>query len=139
MPAPRIPRTVAQSKRKPNPRKWDEHRQWVKTLPCLGCGKRPPCDPAHLRFATADEPLKPGMGLKPPDHNRLVPLCRACHDTEETGKITFWSARMAQGISDPIAVAERLRRISGDTERGFAAIQHARRGLRTAWLPEFRS
>jgi hypothetical protein len=45
---------------------------------------------------------------------------------------------MAQGISDPIGVAERLRRISGDTERGFAAIRHARPGLRTAWLPEFR-
>jgi hypothetical protein len=131
---PRIARTVPKGQRKPNLRRADEHRTWIKLLPCLGCGRRPPCDPAHLRFSTADEPLKPGTGLKPPDH-RIVPLCRTCHDTEERfGKLTFWGVCMSQGISDPIGVAERLMRISGDTERGFAAIQHARPGLPTAWL-----
>lgn len=130
----RIPRTFTKAKREPNPRRDDEHRRWIKTLPCLGCGARPPCDPAHLRFSTANEPLHAGTGLKPPDH-RVVPLCRRCHDHEEAGKVTFWGARMAQGVSDPIGVAQRLYRISGDTERGYAAIAHARPGLPTAWLP----
>jgi hypothetical protein len=130
---PRIARKVPRGKRRSNPRRNDEHRRWVKLLPCLGCGARPPSDPAHLRFNMADEPLKPGTGLKPPDW-WIVPLCRACHATEEAGKLSFWAACMAKYISDPKAVAERLRRISGDTERGFAAIQHARPGLPTAWM-----
>lgn len=131
---PRIARAVLQPKRRQDPRQDRAHLDWLKTLPCLGCGKRPPCDPAHLRFSTADEPLHAGAGLKPPD-KKAVPLCRACHDREEAGKITFWGARMAQGVSDPIGVAQRLHRISGDTERGYAAIAHARPGLQTAWLP----
>jgi hypothetical protein len=131
---PRITREVPRGKRRPNLRRADDHRRWVKLLPCLGCGARPPSDPAHLRFNMAAESLKPGTGLKPPD-SWIVPLCRACHDTEEAwGKLSFWAACMAKGISDPKAVAERLWRISGDTERGFAAIQHARPGMVTTWL-----
>ena len=134
MSPPRIARTVSRGIRKPNLRRDDEHRKWVKLLPCLGCGARPPSDPAHLRFNTGDEPLKHGTGLKPPDF-RIVPLCRSCHDAEEAwGKLTFWALCMDRGISDPIAVAERLRRISGDTQRGFDAIRHARPALPTAWM-----
>jgi hypothetical protein len=129
----RIFRSVPKGKPKPNERRDDEHRRWVKLLPCLGCGARPPSDPAHLRFNTADEPLKHGTGLKPPDH-QLVPLCRKCHEQEEAGKLTFWASCMAKKISDPKGVAARLWRISGDTERGFSAIQHARPGLTTAWM-----
>jgi hypothetical protein len=131
----RIPRSVPRGKRKPNLRRADEHRVWVKALPCLGCGRRPPSDPAHLRFNEADPVIKGAMARQPSDF-RVVPLCRSCHRREENeGKLTFWGDCMSKGISDPIAVAERLRRISGDTERGFAAIQHARPGLPTAWQP----
>jgi len=133
--APRIPRDVPKSNRKPNPRVSRSHLAFIRDLPCLGCGARPPSTAAHLRFATADEPLKPGKSLKPPDH-RTVPLCATCHLREENeGKLTFWADCMAKGVSDPIGVAERLRRISGDLDRGFAAIGHARPGLPTAWLP----
>ena len=129
----RIPKTMPIYNRRRSERRVDHHLRWLKTLPCLGCGRAPPCDPAHLRFATADEPLKPGIGLKPPDW-RAVGLCRRCHDKEERGKLTFWAACMSIGISDPIAVAGQLWRVSGDTPAGYRAIQHARPGLRTAML-----
>ena len=130
---PRISRPHLVHNRRPNVRRIDHHRLWIKTLCCLGCGRAGPCDPAHLRFATDDEPLKPGTGLKPPDW-RLVPLCRRCHDKEEHGKVTFWGACMALGVSDPIGVAGQLWRVTGDTEAGYRTIQHARPGLRTAML-----
>ncbi len=132
---PRIPRTVPKGKRRPNPRRAnDQHRVWIKTLPCLGCGGRPPSDPAHLRFNEADPILKGGAGLKPPNH-LLVPLCRACHTQEENrGKLTFWGECKSKGISPPIGVAQRLWRVSGDTEMGFAIIRHARYALPTAWF-----
>jgi hypothetical protein len=129
--APRIAKDAPPHTRKPDPRRQDEHRRWVKLLPCLGCGKRPPSDPAHLRFNEADPKFKGAMGLQPPDW-LLVPLCRKCHNTEERGKLTFWASRMSIGISDPKGVAGELRRYSGDTDRGYRAIQHARRGLPTA-------
>jgi hypothetical protein len=132
MTPPRIVREVPKGKRRPDPRRADDHRKWVKLLPCLGCGARPPSDPAHLRFNEADPIFKGAMGKRPPDW-RIVPLCRRCHDLEENkGKLTFWGDCMSKGISDPIAVAERLRRISGDTQRGFDAIGHARPALPTA-------
>jgi len=46
----------------------------------------------------------------------------------------FWAQLQEKGVSDPWSVAQRLYRISGDTERGYAAIAHARPGLQTAWL-----
>lgn len=71
------------------------------------------------------------MGIRPRD-DLVAPLCRACHDREERGKVTFWADCMALGISDPIAVAGQLRRVSGDTEKGLRAIAHARPGLPTS-------
>lgn len=128
----RIPRALPQHERKPGRLRDRDHLDWIKTLPCLACGCRPPCDPAHLRFNHADPVFKGGMGIKPGD-DLVVPLDRPCHEKEEAGKITFWADCMARGISDPVAVAYRLRLISGDTDRGFAAIAHARPGLLTAW------
>jgi hypothetical protein len=129
----RIPKTTPQHERKPGRFRSREHLDWIKTLPCLACGRPPPCDPAHLRFNHADPVFKGATGSKPPD-DKVVPLCREDHDAEEAGKLTFWAACMACGISDPVGVAQRLIRVTGDTERGFAAIAHARPGLPTAWL-----
>jgi len=128
----RIPRTLPTHERKPGRLRDRDHLDWIKTLACLSCGCYPPCDPAHLRFNHADPVFKGAMGARPGD-DLCVPLCRACHNAEETGKLTFWAGCMARGIHDPIGVAYRLRRISGDTDRGFAAIAHARPGLPTAW------
>lgn len=110
-----------------------DHLDFLKLLPCLGCGRRGPCDPAHLRFNHAHPVFKGAAGRRPPD-DLAVPLCRKCHETEDDGKLTFWAGCMARGVSDPVGVAQRLRRISGDLDRGFAAIAHARPGLQTAWL-----
>lgn len=73
-------------------------------------------------------------GRKPSDFY-AVPLCPQCHLAEQHqyGERTFWASRMEQGISDPWSVAARLWTISGDTNRGFAAIAKARPGLQTAW------
>lgn len=130
----RIPRSAPLHNRRPDPRRLPEHRVWVKTLPCLRCGRRPPCDPMHLRFNEGDPVYKGAMGAQPPDW-LIVPGCRDCHRREENqGKLTFWGEAQAEGIHDPIAVAERLRRISLDTEKGYAAIAKARPGLPTARL-----
>lgn len=123
--------TPPRGERKPGRLRSRDHLDWLKTLPCLACGCRPPCDPAHLRFNHAEPVHKGAAGLQPPD-DKAVPLCRDCHNREEDGKVTFWGLCMAKGISDPVAVAARLYRISGETARGFAAIQHARPGLPTA-------
>lgn len=135
MKAARIAKSLPPRRYEPKPGRLRSraHLDWLKTLPCLACGKLPPCDPAHLRFNHAEPLHKGAVGRRPPD-DKAVPLCRKCHTAEDDGKVTFWGRCMARGISDPVAVAERLYRISGDLERGFAAIQHARPGLPTAWL-----
>jgi hypothetical protein len=97
-----------QIERKPGRLRDRAHLDWIKTLPCLACGCRPPCDPAHLRFNEGHPIHKGAMGSRPPD-DLAVPLCRADHDREEDGKLTFWAKCMERGISDPIGVAERLR------------------------------
>lgn len=131
--AARIPRSLPEHNRRPDPRRWSEHCVWMKLLPCLACGCYPPCDPAHLRFNHADPVYKGAAGMQPPDW-QLVPLCRRCHEKEERGELTFWAGCMERGISDPIGVAARLRRVSGDVEKGWAAIAHARPGLPTAQM-----
>lgn len=131
----RIPKVMPpRGERKPGRLRDRDHLDWIKQLPCLACGCRPPCDPAHLRFNEGHPVHKGGTGIRPPD-SLAVPLCRTDHNLEENGKLTFWGDCMSKGISDPIAVAERLRRISGDLDRGYQAIAHARPGLNTAWLP----
>jgi len=60
------------------------HLAWVRTLPCVRCG-RFPCDAAHVRIGTDG-----GMGLKPSDQY-TVPLCRTCHRHQhQIGERRFW-------------------------------------------------
>lgn len=128
----RIPKMMPpRGERKPGRLRDRAHLDWLKTLCCLGCGRRGPCDPAHLRFNEAHPVHKGAAGLQPPD-DLAVPLCRVCHNEEETGKQTFWATRMDMGVTDPIGVAGQLRRVSGDTDKGLRAIAHARRGLPTS-------
>lgn len=117
--------------RKPQPWMRDrKHLDWIGTLPCLSCGRRPPCQAAHIRIETDGATAR-----KPSDHY-AIPLCDKCHLGEQhwRGERTFWATLMEKGISDPWSIAQRLYAVSGDTERGFVAIQHARPGLQTAWL-----
>lgn len=130
----RISRTPIVWNKRPNPRRAPDHHDFVKLLPCLACGCRGPCDPAHLRFNAADAEYKGAAGMQPHDR-QLVPLCRRCHMAEENkGKLTFWGEVQSRGITDPVQVAARLWAISGDLEQGYRAIIRARPGLVTAMI-----
>jgi hypothetical protein len=134
---PRIAKDLPAHVRKPQPWLRDKnHLGFVRTLPCLACGRRGPCEAAHVRLRTDG-----AMGRKPSD-NYTVPLCgptvdyAGCHKTQHFwGEPSFWTMLMEiGGITDPWTVANRLWTISGDTELGYRAIQHARPGLPTAGM-----
>jgi len=59
---------------KPNPTRSKAYRDFVKSLPCCGCGG-PSDDPHHI----IDAVLGGGMGTKASDLHSL-PLCRRCHN-----------------------------------------------------------
>jgi hypothetical protein len=108
-PAPRIPRTMTRSKRKPDLRRRGQHLAFVRQLPCVACGKAAPSEPAHVRTG-ADG----GVGMKPGDRY-AVPLCTTCHAKQHrVGELTFWSALRF----DPLNVALRLWTVSADLEAG---------------------
>ena len=52
MPAPRIPRSLARRKSKPDVRRRVQHLVFVRQLPCVACGKAPPSEAAHVRTGT---------------------------------------------------------------------------------------
>jgi len=129
---PRIERTVLRPVRAPDLRRNGDHLKFIRELPCLACGRRGPCEAAHIRAGS-----NAGMGKKPRD-SLAVPLCATCHAEQHNkwngSEIDFWGRRMAEGVSDPIGVAGQLFRVSGDVERGYRAIAHARPGLITAGM-----
>lgn len=124
----------------PKPQPWlrdRDHLDWVGLLPCLFCGRRDCSVAAHIRLGTD------GSGARKPSDHFVVPLCSVpriisgCHQLQDSwgwGEQRFWADFMARGGSDPWGVAQRLWRISGDLDRGYAAIAHARPGMPTAWL-----
>lgn len=63
---------------------------WVKTLPCCGCGDHSD-DPHHIHSRGFK-----GMGTKVPDY-MTMPLCRICHDELHRG-VTDWEARNGEQI-----------------------------------------
>lgn len=99
------------------------HLAFIRRLPCAcGC-LRSPCDAAHVRYAdlTRDKPYT-AKGVKPSD-KWTVPLFRECHQEQHGGsERTFWDGR---GI-DPLALAERLYAVSGDTEAGARIVRAGR-------------
>ena len=63
------------------------HLKFIRSLPCLACGKFPPSQAAHIRCGTDG-----GIGLKPSDRY-VVPLCDACHAAQhQLGERSFWAA-----------------------------------------------
>lgn len=76
------------------------HLEYVRTKPCLICG-RAPVHAHHLRFAQ-----KRGMGMKVSDEF-TVPVCSIHHDElHRTGDERAWWA--SHGIIEPLKVAEKL-------------------------------
>jgi hypothetical protein len=62
MPPPRIARTVARGKPKPNLRRRAQHLAFVRQLPCVVCGKAAASEAAHVRSGSDG-----GAGMKPSD------------------------------------------------------------------------
>ena len=123
MPAPRISRTVAHPKPKPNFRRRARHLAFIRLLPCVACGKAAPSEAAHVRTGTDG-----GVGMKPGDRY-AVPLCTACHAKQHrVGELTFWSALRF----DPLNVALRLWTVSSDVKAGERAVFRARQGINLA-------
>ena len=120
MPAPRIPRTVARGKPKPDLRRRAQHLAFVRQLPCVACGKAAPSEAAHLRSGSDG-----GAGMKPSDRYS-VSLCASCHALQhEFGELTFWSTLRI----DPLNAALRLWAISGDIQAGERVVFRARQRI----------
>lgn len=120
MPAPRIPRTVARGKPKPDLRRRAQHLAFVRQLPCVACGKAAPSQAAHVRSGSDG-----GAGMKPSDRYS-VSLCIDCHALQhEFGELTFWSALRI----DPLNAALRLWAVSGDIQAGERVVFRARQQM----------
>jgi hypothetical protein len=123
MPAPRISRTVAHPKPKPDFRRRVQHLAFIRLLPCVACGKAAPSEAAHVRTGTDG-----GVGRKPGDRY-AVPLCTACHTKQHRlGELTFWSTLRI----DPVSVALRLWTVSSDVKAGERTVFRARQHINLA-------
>jgi len=103
----------------------------VRQLPCLKCGDEP-CEPAHVRFASAAFGKAGGMQKKPDDRHS-VPLCPGCHRLDRDAQHNrnereFWDSI---GLN-PLMVAQRLYAQRGDlvAMRAVVMVAIAGRGTR---------
>src|SRR5438552_4400812 len=100
-----------------------KHQRFIRSLPCLGCGKPAPSECAYVG-------MLPGLGILP-DHRYLAPLCGpatvwqdCCHSSKHyRGGARFWSAL---GIN-ALDLALQLWRVSGDLTAGVRTVMRARR------------
>lgn len=116
----RIQKVMATWRRKPDPRRAANHLAFIRQLPCIACGREPPCQAAHIR-SSGDA----GIGMKPADRF-VVGLCAACHhDQHQRGELAFWSGL---GI-DPLDAASRLWTVSGDLDAGRRVVFRARQAI----------
>src|SRR5204863_8784770 len=99
------------------------HQAFIRSLPCLSCGKRAPSECAQVGMLA-------GLGLLGTDYY-LVPLCGpatvwqdCCHSRKHyRGAARFWSAL---GIN-AFDLALQLWRVSGDLTAGVRTVIRARR------------
>ena len=98
------------------------HQRFIRSLPCLSCGKPAPSECASIG-------MLPGLGILP-SHRYFVPLCGpatvwqdCCHSRKHyLGAARFWSEL---GI-DALGVARRLWRVSDDEAAGLRPMTRAR-------------
>ena len=95
------------------------HVSFVKTLPCLSCGRVDHSDPHHVKLA-CPEAAKVTAGTMRPDDMWLVPLCRKCHNLAHSRtERVFWGELTV----NPHFVALALWAFSGDYDVGVQIIQ----------------
>lgn len=104
-----------------------KHLKFVRSLPCLRCGRAPKSEAAHIRAGTDG-----GTGLKPGD-NWTVPLCSMHHKIQSSqyGKAMsereFWGLKLDKAKE----IANDLYQHSGDQEKahvimlGIFDVEHA--------------
>ena len=123
----RILRALAQAPIGPDGRGFMKHQAFIRALPCVACGKPAPSECAPVAGGTEGR-----IGLQPNDCY-AVPLCGpasvwddCCHSRQHYfGRTRFWSEI---GI-EPLGLAARLWRISGDREAGEHAVMRSRQAI----------
>ena len=119
---PRLLRRQSHGSTPPDYPALKRHQRFIRSLPCLGCGKPAPSECAYVgRLA----------GLAVPTGDRyLVPLCGpatvwqdCCHSRKHyLAAARFWSEL---GIG-PLDLAAQLWRVSGNVTEGWRAVMLAR-------------
>jgi hypothetical protein len=104
--------------------------KFVRTMPCVACGKSGPSDAAHIRAPSIEHGKRyTGKGEKPSDR-WAVPLCRGCHRAQhKTAEPTFW-ARLGK---NPFNIAVELYRIGHGTPTTRRPKPRAKIRQRTSW------
>lgn len=103
-----------------------KHLKWLRTLPCVICGRQGDIHAAHLRSASPRHGKREvGFGQKP-DDCWAVPLCAEHHlfgeDAQhKADELAFWNRNRI----DPFTLALALWRASGDDEMGFIVVQES--------------
>lgn len=105
----------------------DRHLRFIRGLPCCICLARGAIDAAHVRMRAPERGKGTTGGSRKPDDKWAVPLCddhhtRGRNAQHRSGERVWWAR---QGI-DPIALAEALYAVTGDTEAGFKIVNNAR-------------
>jgi hypothetical protein len=105
---------MKRKRRKPKPGDDPLYKAWVKTQPCVVCGRR--CgkvDPHHL--SNGKDEARAGMGQTAPDRF-LLPMCRARHEDfhHRRGFCAGWDD--AQRLTFQEQEVERLRAIWDDLQ-----------------------
>lgn len=120
MPLPaRIKRQVIRQRKLPREGDSKSHLTWIKTLPCLLCGRM--ADHPHHLLRGVDS-LPKGMGRTNPDR-WAIPACWRCHEAIHgaADDEAFLAARGYSGRD----VAFALWGVSGDTEAGLRIVLRA--------------
>jgi hypothetical protein len=119
--SPRRSRGPSQPSAAPDDALLTQHQAFIRSLPCLSCGKPAPSECAYVGIIA-------GLGI----HDRwLVPLCGpatvwqdCCHSRKHfLGAGRFWSEL---GIDLPGELARQLWLVSGDASAGLRAMARAR-------------
>jgi len=77
---------------KPQTPRDSPYKKWIKTQPCLNCGKTPAGDPHHYQEVGGGC----GVGMKVSDL-WCVPLCRLCHTAAQNDKCFLSATKDIEG------------------------------------------